>query len=183
MSLRFTPGTPNFTRYRKYIDNAFGYTRGMSLPDQDGVYALDQNFRWTSWQARKRLRVGGNRARLAVSTNRPMAKERTNHVFIVTPWEKVKVPLVAEAWRSIEIAMPHHLRLNTIDVEIVTFDHWFPVEECGIPDNRCLGVMILEDEQLLNALPPWRGFAALTPAETQRLTEFRFQEAKPLADW
>jgi MoaA/NifB/PqqE/SkfB family radical SAM enzyme len=186
-SFRFSPGSPNFARYRKYIENAFGYTREFPMPDEDGFFELEQSAlgraRWTGWQARKRLSVLRNRARLAVSTHRPRSLEHTDHAFIVTPWQKVKVPLQPGAWRSIELTIPDHLQLDTLDVEIVTFDHWFPAEECGSTDQRCLGVLVREDGAEEDTTPPWRGFVPLDAADAARLAKFRYQAPKPLVDW
>jgi MoaA/NifB/PqqE/SkfB family radical SAM enzyme len=183
MSFRFSPGSPNFARYRKYIENALGYTRHSPMPNEDGFYELEHAARWTGWQARKQLRVKRNRARLAVTTCRPSSRTRTNHVFIVTPWQKVKVPLQPDAWRCIELTVPKHLRLDTLAIEIVTFDHWFPAEESGSTDQRCLGVLVLEDGTELDALPPWRGFTPLDDVDAARLAGFRYQAPQPLVDW
>jgi hypothetical protein len=35
-SFRFSPGSPNFARYRKHIENALGYTRASPMPDENG---------------------------------------------------------------------------------------------------------------------------------------------------
>jgi MoaA/NifB/PqqE/SkfB family radical SAM enzyme len=186
-SFRFSPGSPNFARYRKYIENALGYTRECPMPDENGFYGLEQTAlgpaRWTGWQARKRLRVDGNRATLAVSTARAASAERADHVFVVTPWQKVKVPLQPGAWRSIELTIPDHLRLDTVEVEIVTFDHWFPVEEWGTSDQRCLGVLVREDEAEGDTIPPWRGVVPLDATDAARLAGFRYQAPRPLVDW
>jgi MoaA/NifB/PqqE/SkfB family radical SAM enzyme len=185
LSFRFSPGSPNFARYRKHIENSHGYTLESPMPDENGFFGVEQlalgAARWTGWQARKRLRVDHNRARLAVSTNRPESGERTNHVFVVTPWQKVKVPLQPGAWRSIELTTPDHLQLDTLDVETVTFDHWFPAEECGSTDQRCLGVLVQEDGA--EDTPPWRGFVPLGPTDAARLAEFRYQAPRQLIDW
>ncbi|BCW91175.1 hypothetical protein sos41_43550 [Alphaproteobacteria bacterium SO-S41] len=185
ISFRFSPGSPNFVRYRKYINNALGYTRHAPMPDEDGFYAPEGTasgvMRWTSWQARKRVRVAHHRARLTVSTNRPGSHERTDHVLIVTPWETVKVPLQSEIWRSVELTIPDHLQLETLEVEIVTFDHWFPAEVYGGADRRCLGVMVLEEGE--DALPPWRESIPLDRAEADRLGDSRYQTPPRLVDW
>jgi MoaA/NifB/PqqE/SkfB family radical SAM enzyme len=184
-SFRFSPGSPNFARYRKYIQNSLGYTRHSPSPDEDGFYAWEDvlgSARWTGWQAQKRLRVEGNRARIAVSTSRQKAKTEINHVFFVTPWGKLKVPLEPDVWRVVEITVPEDLSLDAVDVEIVTFDHWFPAEECGATDQRCLGVMLREDGAD-DATEPWRGFVAINPDEAARLREFRYVAPMPLVDW
>ena len=183
MSFRFWPGSPNFARYRKYIDQAFGYPSPM--PDDDGFYGLEQTAlgaaRWTSWQARKRVRVERDRARIAVSTSRPSSNELTNYVFILTTWQKVKVPLQPDAWRVIELTIPAHLQLDTVEVEIVTFEHWFPAEEYGNADQRCLGVLVREDGAADDdTASPWRGFVPLNAIDEARLAEFRYQAPRPL---
>lgn len=186
-SFRFSPGGPTFARYRKHIDNAFGYTRQSPAPDDDGFYGLEQTAqggaRWTGWQARKRLRVQGGRARIAVSTSRPSVEGRTDHVFIVAPWGTVKVPLQPGVWRGIELTVPDDPRLETVEVEIVTFDHWFPAEEYGSTDHRCLGVLVREDTANAAAIPPWSGVAPLDAEDRARLAEFRYQAPSKLVDW
>lgn len=185
-SYRFGPGSPNFARYRKHIENAFGYTRLSPQPDEDGFYGLEQSAlglaRWTGWQARKRLPVKRNRARLAVSTHRPGSSERTDHAFILTPWQRLKVPLQPGAWRSVELTIPDDVQLDALEVEIVTFDPWYPAEQGGA-DHRCLGVLVREDRAGSDATRPWRGFVPLDATEAARLADFRYQAPQRLVDW
>jgi hypothetical protein len=75
------------------------------------------------------------------------------------------------------------LRLDTLDVEIVTFDHWFPAEEWGSTDLRCLGVLVGEDGADADAIPPWRGVVPLDATDAARLAEFRYEAPRPLTDW
>ena len=79
--------------------------------------------------------------------------------------------------------MPGDLQLDTLDVEIVSFDHWFPAEELDSTDKRCLGVLVREDGQKQDRAWPWRGYAALDDADVARLAAFRFEAPKPLIDW
>lgn len=185
MSFRFSPGSPNFARYRNHIASSLGYTYLVQSPDRDGFYGLEQTAlgpaRWTGWQARKRLRVDRHRARLAVSTGRPAAMERTNHLFIVTPWQTLKVPIDPMAWRTIELVIPDHLQIDAVEVELVTFDHWFPAEEVGNGDSRCLGVLVQEDGAE-DSGPPWRGSVPITTEEAARLAEFHYVAPLPLVD-
>ena len=145
-------------------------------------------------QARRQLRVVRNRARLAVSTCRPGATDGTNHVFIVTPWQKVKVPLQPGVWRNIELTVPGHLQRDLIEVEIVTFDHWFPAEECDSDDRRCLGVLVREEEKdawrRFFKVPPLQvfhdrraRFVPLDATDAGRIAEFRYQAPQALVDW
>lgn len=186
-SYRFGPGSPNFTRYRKHIENAFGYTRLSPAPDGEGFYGLEHSAlglaRWTGWQARRRLPVVRNRARIAVTTHRPASLERTDHVFIRSPWRTVKVPLQPGAWRTIEFTVPDALRLDAIDVELVNFDPWFPAEDNGGEELRCLGVLVREDTANAPALPPWRGVAPLDAVDQARLAGFGYQAPAKLVDW
>lgn len=91
LSLRLSPGSPGFLKYRKYINNALGYTRASPMPDADDFYHVEETAlgraRWASWQARKRVSVRNGRARIAVSTSRPGSRESINHVFVRTPWQ------------------------------------------------------------------------------------------------
>jgi hypothetical protein len=157
------------------------------MPDADGFYAPERTHlglaRWTSWQARKRLRVRWNRAKISLTTHRPTSAGRTDHAFIVTPWQTLKVPLQPGVWRGVELKVPRDVKLDTLEVEIVTFDHWFPVEELGVDDQRCLGVLVREDRGIRDWTPVWRGSVPIDPQEAARLAEFRFENPPPLVDW
>ncbi len=183
-SRRFAPGSPHFIRYRRYIENCKGYTADSPVPDRDGFYALEQTglgpARWSGWQARKRLRLRGGRAYLSVSTNRPGSRKRENHVFIRTPWQTLKVPLLPEVWRTLELSVPEHVDLEIIEVEIVTFDYWFPAEEIGGQDLRCLGVLVSESDETNES--PWGGYVPLEAWEVERLAGFRFESPEALVD-
>lgn len=187
ISYRFSPGGPSFMRYRDHINNALGYTRHSPMPDENGFYAIEQSahlpVRWSGWQARKTVRVRSNKARLAVSTNRPGSDKRANHVFVVTPFQTVKVRLQPGIWRSIELTVPADMSRDKLEVEIVTFDHWHPAEECGVADARCLGVLVLERDPDAEALPAWRTFERLEETDEARLKAFRFEMPRPLIDW
>lgn len=187
ISSRFSKGAPNFMRYRPYVENAFGYTRHTSEPDADGFYHLEKlefgAARWTGWQARRRLPVRNGRATIEISTTRPGA-DRQDHVFILTPWQKLKVAFKPGRWSSVELTVPDRT-LKTLEVELVTFAHWFPAEECGSDDYRCLGVLVREDDETVPRRLPWprRRHLPLDIEDQARLAGFRYETPKPLVDW
>jgi len=147
------------------------------LPNDDGFFALEPTeqgpVRWTGQHARKRLRVYGGRAFIAVSTNRPSARESVNHVFILTAWQTLKVPLLPGAWREVEITIPAGADLDTVTVEIVTLEHWYPAKEIGSTDQRCLGVIVREDDTPQGTI--WDGDVPINATEKARLDIFRFE--------
>lgn len=185
-SFRFSPGSPNFVCFRPYIASSLGYTHAMPTPDDDGLYGLETTplgpGRWTSWQARRRVPVRHGRASLAVTTSRPLAHERTNHVFVITPGRTIKVPLDPMAWRHVELPVPAGTPDGGLEVELVTFDHWFPAEELGNRDLRCLGVLLREDGEEAHPGPRWSGDIPVTPEEEERLSRFRYAVPMPLVD-
>lgn len=187
MSYRFGPGSPNFARYRNYIQNAFGYTTVSPQPDADGFYPLERTAqgpaRWTGWQARMRLTVTGGKASLTVSTARPGSDARTDHAFIITPWERIKVALKPGIWRKIEVDIPPLVSTTIVDIEIVTFDHWFPAEECGSTDQRCLGILVRDPETADDHIAPWREHIRLDQEDEARLANFSYRAPAPLVDW
>jgi hypothetical protein len=187
MSFRFSPGTPSFTRYRQYINNALGYTRYMPSPDADGFYEREDSSlgkaRWSGWQARKTLKVRRNRATLSVSTHRPARPGGADHVFILTPWQKFKVPLKPGAWRKVELNIPVELKLDEVEVEIVTLDHWFPAEE-GTADQRCLGVLVQEGNRNSSyLLSTRRSYASISEKDAEMIANFKYRAPEPLTDW
>jgi len=187
VSWRFSKGGPNFLRYRPYIENAFGYTRHTTEPDADGFYQREKldfgRARWTGWQARRRLRVRAGRATIQISTTRPRA-DHQDHAFVLTPWERLKIALEPGRWSTIELTVPDPTS-KTLDVELVTFDHWFPVEECDSDDRRCLGVLVREASETPQRLLPWPPIRHLQPNEADevRLAGFRYQTPRDLVDW
>ncbi|CAN7485105.1 SPASM domain-containing protein [Caulobacter sp. LjRoot300] len=187
VSWRFSRGGPNFRRYRRHIDNAFGFTHFTVEPDEDGFYQREElefgTARWTGWQARRRLPVRDGRATIEVSTTRPGAEGR-DHVFVLTPWAKVKVALRPGRWSKVELAVADPT-LRMLEVELVTFDHWFPAEECGTDDRRCLGVLVREQDETVHRRIPWPRLRhpALDGGDEARLAGFRYQPPEPLIDW
>lgn len=187
ISYRFSTGGPSFVRYRRYINNALGLTHYSPMPDDNGFYAVEQSgrypVRWTGWQARKTVRVRKNKARLGLTTNRPGSDERPNHVFVVTPYETIKLRLKPGTWLSLALTVPPGVSIPNLDVEIVTFDHWYPAEDCGVDDPRCLGVLVLDRDADAEALPVWRKHEPLDATDEARLAGFRFEAPRRLIDW
>lgn len=187
ISTRFARGGPMFSRYRAHIDNAFGYTQHCPpAPNDDGVYHLEgspeERVRWTSWQARKTVRVRNGTARIAFMTNRPGSDVHTTHVFVVTPWQRLKVPVAPDGWHSISLIVPD-ATAETITVELFTLDDWNPTELTDGWDTRGLGVLMLEDDEHAEGLPVWTTYAEVTPEEQPRLDAFRYEAPAPLIDW
>jgi pyruvate-formate lyase-activating enzyme len=186
MSSRFSPGSPSFSRYRQYIDNALGYTKHMPAPDENGFYRLEHSnlglARWTSWQARKLVSVKRNKAKISVSSHRPSLKGSPHHVFLLTEWQKIKVAIEPGVWKKVQLDVPRGVDLDQLEVQIVTFDHWFPAED-GVDDQRCLGVLIRESDEKFKSAYKWPNFKEITVDESDRLLDFKYKAPRPLVDW
>ena len=149
-SYRLSPGSPLYDKYRNYIDFVHGFD--CVFPDQRGFYELENveglgRARWTCWRATAQLRRQGNCLRLSLSTNRPVQQGRVYSCLLRTPWMAVRVPLRAMEWREISILIPwEHRDDEVFNLEIVTPEAWFPVDEIGTDDLRCLGVLVREEQ-------------------------------------
>jgi MoaA/NifB/PqqE/SkfB family radical SAM enzyme len=146
-SYRLAPGSPLFEKYRKYIDFVHGFD--CVFPDEYGFYGVEDiqglgRARWSCWRAAKTLHRNGNCLRLALSTNRPGMQ---GHECIVrTPWTSVRVVLSPMQWRDVSLLIPWKFRdTDEFSVEIIAPNAWYPVEEIGNQDLRCLGVLVRED--------------------------------------
>jgi len=146
-SFRLAPGTPMFDRYRRYIDVVHGY-QSIS-PDADGFYHHHEDVpglgpaKWTSWRARTSLAERDGSLRLSVTSMRPSASQGSHSVLIRTPWEIYRVPLRCGEWTNSVFPVPVTLRgLGPFPVELLTRDSWFPIDETGTADRRCLGVLV-----------------------------------------
>ena len=57
----------------------------------------------------------------------------------------MRVPLKRMEWTNVSIPIPPEMRdANDFDVEVLTPNPWFPVEEIASRDLRCLGVLVKE---------------------------------------
>lgn len=182
-------GTPREALLRALLTSPdMLFVAGAALPpmvNHDGFYALEQTALgaacWSGRRARKRLTVRDGRACIALFSNRPGEGGRVNHAFILMPWNGLKVPRSRESWREIELVVPDHLDLNTVTVEIVTFDHWLPAVEHGSTDPRCLGLLARWDDPPQSA--PWQGDMTIDAGERERLAAFRAQSMDASQDW
>ncbi len=115
-------------------------------------------------------------------TNRPGSDVHTTHVFVVTPWQRLKVPVTPDGWHSISLIVPDATE-EAITVELFTLDDWNPTELTDGWDTRGLGVLMLEDDEHAESLPLWTTYAEVTPDERPRLDAFRYETPAPLIDW
>jgi len=195
-SFRFTPGTPNFQRYRNFIDCALGYTRhsGIPEPDQSGFYHLEDVeglglARWTTWRGKMKYDGGRRWIHLSLSTNRPAAQKKSNVAFVITPWKTYRIPLVYRAWQDLSLRIPpEYHTASSIELTIVTFDHWFPAEELNSPDLRCLGVLVKAVDQTVDSRRTvvrsrrTERFPGITADDSKLLADFSFTPPRSLPD-
>ena len=146
-SYRLSPGSPSFDKYGKYIDFVHGFD--CVFPDERGFYGLEDieglgKARWSCWRATRTSRRDGNCLRLALSTNRPGTDGQ--ECIVRTSWTSLRVTLQPMQWREVSILIPWAQReTDEFDVDIITPNAWYPVEELGSADHRCLGVLVREE--------------------------------------
>ena len=152
-SFRFAPGTPNFDRYRRYIDCALHYTRAVGLvePDNNGLFPIENveglgPARWTGYRAELTCAATSGLVLFALATNNGLARDRPVTVFVVTPWATFKFMVGHLAWRSVVLRVPPAWRAGSVRLTLATPDHWFPAEALGTTDKRCLGVLVRAEE-------------------------------------
>jgi MoaA/NifB/PqqE/SkfB family radical SAM enzyme len=150
-SFRFAPGTPNFLKYRKYIECALDYTRALNLaePDADGFYAEEDvavlgHARWTSYRASMRVDGRSGWISMAFGTVRDAAHCPAT-LFVATPWHTCKIQVDHLQWRVLRLSVPCRYRHEAVTVSVATPDYWFPIAEMATPDGRCLGVLVRSD--------------------------------------
>ncbi|WP_158745875.1 SPASM domain-containing protein [Acidisphaera sp. L21] len=148
-SYRFAPGTLSFTKYRRYIDTVYNFQ--YSEPNADGFHPLEDipgmgRARWAGWRSDLRLTRRGHWLSLSLSSTRRAMGEVAGICFIQTAWATYRVTLVSLVWRDVSILVPWELRdLDTHDLQLVTLDEWFPIEDIGTADTRGLGVLVREE--------------------------------------
>ena len=145
-SVRFSPGSPSYHKYRKYIhlDHAgrLDIFYNCELPDADGLFPMDEiaglgKLRRTGSAATLRRRGRNGLIRLAVSTDRPLARERPHACRVRTPWRSYDVPLTYAKWQPVAIRVPRRFRrAGPVEIEVSTDDFWFPAEEYANDDLR-----------------------------------------------
>jgi ribosomal protein L28 len=173
-SFRLAPGTPGYYRYRRYIDEACNYTA--PAPPDDGIYPLESlpgfgPAHWTTYKARLILAETNGSIHLSVSTNRLRSLLEEHHVFIQTPWQTYKTRLIKDCWADITLPVPDGFRAKgPFAVELLTDDYWFPAEDLGTADTRCLGMLLHKDVMATCEHGP----ADLTPLSRQ---EFPYDQA------
>ncbi|MCZ8163808.1 MAG: SPASM domain-containing protein [Brevundimonas sp.] len=193
ISYRFSPGSPLFTKYRRYIANSLGFTDRAGTPDSDGFYPLESvaglgPARWTGWQAKRRIEKGSRSIDLSLSTTRPRSKSRVTHMFIVTPWSVLKVRLISNRWRSISIRVPTAFDQEAFDIYLVTDSYWFPKVEMGVPDYRCLGGLVREAQRSVGPIGRFVSrlmtglFYRASAREKDHYRAFRFSASDPLLE-
>jgi MoaA/NifB/PqqE/SkfB family radical SAM enzyme len=160
-SYRLAPGTRLHQKYAEYIQ--FVHDFASITPDEDGLWAPEHFTqlgpgRWTSWRARLAAHRDGNWIRLAIAG----AGGRGGHCFVRTAWGAFKVPIGGTGWTRVSLLVPQGERAGSHQVEIVAPQAWFPCDESGGNDQRCLGVIVGDQPQaddLQDALS-WAGILA-----------------------
>lgn len=216
-SYRFSPGSPNFSKYREYIASSLGYPRFVGEQDSCGFYPQEivGNLgvtQWTGWQARLQARVKRGRLRVSFATVRPAARKSSTWVYVSLPWTHLKVPVGWWRWQTLDLPVPaSHSAADAIDMDLLPCEPWFPAEEIGVPDLRCLGVLVKDDNKGDDASPTastespaasplsrkevarnwmkrlWKRMTfsdrpALSREEQARLSSFSFHAPRPLID-
>ena len=147
-SYRLAPGSPLYDKYRSYIDFVHGFDS--VFPDERGFYRFENiaglgKARWSSWRASMRVPRYGSSLRLSLSTNRPAKTCGKPECMVRVPWTTLRVPLKRMEWTNVSIPIPSDMRdTKEFDVEVLTPNPWFPVEEIASRDLRCLGVLVKE---------------------------------------
>lgn len=146
-SWRLAPGTPDFQRYRDHIELAEGYSVSAS-PDVDGFYHPENlpgfgEARWTGWRSRLELPERDGALHLAVSTNRQASRDADHGLLIRTPWQVYRMTIRPDEWSDVVLPVPEGVQgLGPVPIELIAEDVWYPAEELGNGDRRCLGVLI-----------------------------------------
>ena len=91
------------------------------------------------------LRRGGRngRIRLSLATDRPLSRSEDQDLPHPDPWRTVKVWLTYGIWKDVSIRVPRRYRgAGPLEIRVATDDYWFPADEWGNDDLRCLGVLV-----------------------------------------
>lgn len=144
-SFRFSHGSPAYTRYARFIDPAHGYN--CQRPTENGWFRLESlpvlgPARWSTAKARLRISSSGRSLRLALSTVRPLARTQPQFVKLRTSWSVVRKALKFGEWNTHRLLVPPSYRSRGFEIEIEPEQSWFPAEELGSNDLRCLGVLL-----------------------------------------
>jgi hypothetical protein len=188
-SYRLVPGSPLFDKYRRFIE--FVHAFECELPDERGFYSLEHipglgSVMWSCWRAVVQRRRNGHYLHLRISTNRPSSSVRDQYCFVRTTWISIRVLLKPMEWRAVSILIPWEFRgIDVFEVELLTEDYWFPIEETGSSDMRCLGVLLSVDmdfsisDRDASGLAALQGFDVVTPAEQRRLDSYGPRSSLP----
>lgn len=151
-SARFSPGSPSYFKYKKYIHfdhlERLDHIYHCELPDKDGLYRWEEMpdfglVRRTGSEATLRRGGRNGRLRLSIAVDQPRSRERELSCLVQTPWETYRVPLVYGQWRPMPIRVPREYRRSgPVEIKVSTEDHWYPAQDYGNDDLRCLGVLI-----------------------------------------
>jgi MoaA/NifB/PqqE/SkfB family radical SAM enzyme len=152
-SIRFSPGSPSYLRYGRFIHRdhlgRLDHAYPGELPDESGLYAVEElpelgRARWTASRAVV-AHAADRRLRLAVGTTREPSDGHTTRCRITAPWAQWEVEVPWMAWRDLDVRVPRRHRGAGFDVVVETDDYFCPTE-LGSVDPRCLGVLLRADE-------------------------------------
>lgn len=114
-SLRFSPGSPAFLKYRRYIhrdaEGRLDHEYHCELPDEDGLFKIEElpslgTARWTSSRASISCGGGPRWLRIAISTARSKSAVERHTCQVRTPWATVTVPVVFGEWQEASFWIP-----------------------------------------------------------------------------
>lgn len=155
-SIRLSPGSPSFWKYAQYIhlddEGELNHIYRCKLPDADGLYPAETlgklgAARWTSSRARLRLRNKEGRLGFAAATNRVGGIGGT--FMLRTPWRKYKLPYAFGEWSEISLEIPRRFHdHDAFECDLTAPDYWYPANEDGQGDLRCLGVLLKAEDEL-----------------------------------
>ncbi len=139
---RLAFGSPDHHEIADLADASHGMR-----PDADGLFLREDEaclgpYRWSAPTARVRLHVSGRFASLAFSRPPQTSEAR---VVVTLPWSTFTIRVAGNgAWTSMRIFVPRRYR-HSGPVATLATSAWFPMDD-GLPDIRCLGVMVADGE-------------------------------------
>ncbi len=156
-SIRFSPGSPSFLKYRQYIhfddEGRLDHEYNCEIPDENGLYHFERSklpgcvVRWSSSEARLRLKPTRGRLQLQVSTSRKLSRSQNHTCVLHAPWGEYKIPLIYKRWRYVSIPIPRNFSASEeIEIKLIAANCWYPATEGSSGDLRCLGVLIRQED-------------------------------------
>ncbi|MCJ7871444.1 radical SAM protein [Phaeobacter sp. J2-8] len=165
-SYRLAEGSYGYSRYRPWINVAYGYNRPPA--PVDGLFPPEDlpkfgRARWTNWHGRPSVTIRDGKITFSLSTNSPAAASEApgpdssgsnssssvssgTEIFLRTPWRRLyKITVPYCAWGNVTLDVPTSWwSQGEITVDLFCPNAWFPADWLGVEDYRCLGVLIAQ---------------------------------------